>query len=209
MRQHVNPLSKHFDEIEVIPPLNEMFKNPILPLHLDIGCASGDFLFELALENNNWNYLGVEIREKLVINAKSRIIDKEIENLYVAFGNANNIFNDSRGRTMLSGLQSISFYFPDPWFKKKHNKRRVIQPDLINILSTYMQKGALIFLKTDVKDLFEHMNFTISSNLNFQKLDKKFMKHSESFNPNQIKTSREKYVIKKQMNIYEETYIKI
>ena len=72
-----------------------------------------------------------------------------------------------------------------------------------------MQKGALIFLKTDVKDLFEYMNLTILSNLNFQKLDKNFMKYSESFNQNEIKTSREKYVIKKQMNIFEEIYIKI
>ena len=209
MRQHVNPLSNHFDQTEVIPPLNEIFRNPILPLHLDVGSASGDFLFELALENNNWNYLGVEIREKLVKNAKSRIIDREIENLYFAFGSANNLFNDCRFKTILSSLKSISFYFPDPWFKKKHYKRRVIQPDLINSLSFFMQKGALIFLKTDVKELFEYMNFTVSNNLNFQKLDKKFMKYSEIFNPNEIKTSREKYVIKCQMNIFEEIYIKI
>ena len=65
-----------------------------LPLHLDIGCAAGDFLFELALENNKWNYLGIEIREKLVDNAKSNLRDMAIGNLYFVFGNANNIFND-------------------------------------------------------------------------------------------------------------------
>ena len=48
MRQHVSPLSKHFFEIDPIPPLNEVFENPNLPLHLDIGSASGDFLFELS-----------------------------------------------------------------------------------------------------------------------------------------------------------------
>ena len=79
MRQHVNPLSKNFSNIEIIPPINEIFEDPKLPLHLEVGCASGDFLFELALENNSWNYLGVEIREKLVINAKSRIIDKNLD----------------------------------------------------------------------------------------------------------------------------------
>ena len=56
MRQHVNPLSKNFFEIEPIPPLNEIFENPKLPLHLDVGCASGDFLIELSLANKNWNY---------------------------------------------------------------------------------------------------------------------------------------------------------
>ena len=57
MRQHVNPLSKNFKEIESIPSLSEMFGDPKLNLHLDIGCAAGDFLFDLALVNTNWNYL--------------------------------------------------------------------------------------------------------------------------------------------------------
>ncbi len=57
MRQHVNPLSKNFDEIEKIPSLIEMFDDSKLNLHLDIGCAAGEYLFDLALENTNWNYL--------------------------------------------------------------------------------------------------------------------------------------------------------
>ena len=50
MRQHVNPLSNNFDEIEKIPSLTEMFDDSNLNLHLDIGCAAGEFLFDLALE---------------------------------------------------------------------------------------------------------------------------------------------------------------
>ena len=56
MRQHVNPLSKNFDEFERIPPLIDMFGDSQLNLHLDVGCAAGEFLFDLALANNNWNY---------------------------------------------------------------------------------------------------------------------------------------------------------
>ena len=73
MRQHVNPLSKNFNEIGRIPSLIEMFGDPKLNLHLDIGCASGEFLFDLALVNSSWNYLGIEIREKLVKNARKKI----------------------------------------------------------------------------------------------------------------------------------------
>ena len=51
MRQHVNPLSSNFHEIEIIPPLNEIFYNPNLPLHIDVGSASGDFLFDIAISN--------------------------------------------------------------------------------------------------------------------------------------------------------------
>ena len=165
MRQHVNPLSKNFFETDPIPPLNEVFENPKLPLHLDIGCASGDFLFELALKNKNWNYLGIEIREKLVQNANLKMKNRDYKNLYFSFGNANNFFENFENKNLIDSITSISFNFPDPWFKKKHHKRRVIQSEFINFLSKSMKKKSLIFIKTDVKELFEYMEHKISNNL--------------------------------------------
>ena len=209
MRQHVNPLSKNFDEIEKIPSLIEMFDDSKLNLHLDIGCAAGDFLFDLALENTNWNYLGIEIRERLVKTAKLKVREKEIKNLYFVFGNANNILNDFHSKFLIKNLKSISFYFPDPWFKKRHYKRRVIQPDFINNLSNLMKKGSIIYIKTDVKDLFEYMDCTILSNFNFESIDKKDFNFSESFNPNKVLTNREKYVLVNELEIFENIYIKI
>ena len=209
MRQHVNPLSRNFNEPVSLPSLCEMFEDSKLNLHLDIGCAAGEFLFDLALVNTSWNYLGIEIREKLVKNAKLKVLEREIKNLYFIFGNANNILNDVQNKFILENVKSISFNFPDPWFKKKHYKRRVIQPDFINILSNSLQKGSLIFIKTDVKDLFDYMDCTISSNLNFKNIDKKDFNYSKSFNPNKIKTNREKLVIDNKLDIFECIYIKI
>ncbi len=209
MRQHVNPLSKNFFEIDPIPPLYQVFENPKLPLHLDIGCASGDFLFELSLKNKNWNYIGIEIREKLVLNANLKMKSRENKNLYFSFGNANNIFNQSNNKSIINFITSISFNFPDPWFKKKHHKRRVIQPKLINLLSNSMKRGSLIFIKTDVRDLFDHMELTISESIKFKKITYQDIKFYESFNPNRIQTNREKYVILNQLKIYESIYKKI
>ena len=209
MRQHVNPLSKNFFEIDPIPPLNQVFENPKLPLHLDIGCASGDFLFELSLKNKNWNYIGIEIREKLVLNANLKMKSRENKNLYFSFGNANNIFNQSDNISIFNLINSISFNFPDPWFKKKHHKRRVIQPKLINLLSNSMKKGSLIFIKTDVRELFDHMEFTIAENIKLKKVPYQDVDFCESFNPNRIQTNREKYVILNQLKIYESIYKKI
>ena len=209
MRQHVNPLSRNFNEIEKVPSLIEMFGEPKFNLHLDIGCASGEFLFDLALNNTSWNYLGIEIREKLVKAAKLKVREQEIKNLYFVFGNANNILNDVRSKFIIKNVKSISFNFPDPWFKKRHYKRRVIQPEFINILSHSLQKGSLIFIKTDVKDLFDYMDFTISSNFNFKTIDKKDFNFAGTFNPNKVKTNREKYVIVNQLKIFEKIYTKI
>ena len=208
MRQHVNPLSRNFNQIEKIPSLDEMFGNSKLNLHLDIGCAAGEFLFDLALVNTSWNYLGIEIREKLVKNAKLKVFKKEIKNLYFIFGNANNILNDFQSEFIIKNLKSLSFNFPDPWFKKRHHKRRVIQPEFINFLSNSLQKGTLIFVKTDVKDLFDYMDHTITSNFYFKTIDKKDFNYSESFNPNKVQTNREKYVIDNQLDIFEKIYIK-
>ena len=209
MRQHVNPLSKHFNEIERIPSFIEMFEYAQSPLHLDIGSAAGDFLFDLALVNTSWNYLGIEIRERLVKNAKLKVREREIKNLYFVFGNAYNILNNVQSEFFFKNIKSISFNFPDPWFKKRHYKRRVVQPEFINILSNSLQKGSFIFIKTDVKDLFDYMDCTISSNFNFKSIDKKDFNYSASFNPKKVQTNREKYVKVNQIDIFDRIYMKI
>ena len=209
MRQHVNPLSSNFNQIENIPALNDMFGDSELNLHLDIGCAAGEFLFDLALVNTNWNYLGIEIRKRLVKTSKLKVQDRKIKNLYFVFGNASKILNDFQSKFIFKNVKSISFNFPDPWFKKRHYKRRVIQPELINILSNLMQKGSLVFIKTDVKDLFYYMDCTISTNNNFKKIDKNDFNYSQSFNPNEFQTKREKYAIINELDIFERIYRKI
>ena len=111
MRQHVNPLSSNFNQIERLPSLSEMFGYSKSNLHLDIGCAAGEFLFDLALVNTNWNYLGIEIREKVVKNAKLKVFEREINNLYFVFGNANNILNDAQSKFIIKNLKVFLLIF--------------------------------------------------------------------------------------------------
>ena len=67
----------------------------------------------------------------------------------------------------------------------------------------------MIFIKTDVKDLFEYMDSTISRNFNLKKIDTKNFNYFESFNPNKVQTNREQYVLNKELDIYESIYMKI
>ena len=209
MRQHVNPLSKYFQEIESIPKIDQIFKNSVLPIHLDIGCASGEFLFQLAENNKNWNYLGIEIREKLIINAKHKLQEKDIDNLYFIFGNADKLLKNWINQYPDKILESASINFPDPWFKKKHHKRRIIQAEFLNRLSLIMSNKSLFFLKSDVEELHHYMNSVISNSLIFEKVKNKNLNYLETFNPTKIKTEREKYVTSKQLAIYETIYKKI
>ncbi len=209
MRQHVNPLSNFFKDIKPIPPLNEIFLNPDKPLHIDIGSGSGEFLINLAMQNKYWNYLGLEIREKLVLNAKSKIDKESIENLFFVFGNANNLIEDCIGKFNKDVLKSVSFNFPDPWFKKRHHKRRVIQPELIDNISQLMTSGGLIYIKSDVAELFTYMDLSIIKSSDFISYNNKNNASSRCYNPNNSKTNREKYVIQRNLQIYERIYQKI
>ncbi|MBK17092.1 MAG: tRNA (guanosine(46)-N7)-methyltransferase TrmB [Prochlorococcus sp. SP3034] len=208
MRQHVNPLSNYYDQIIPIPLLNQVFKKPDLPLHLDLGAGSGDFLFKLAFQNQGWNYMGIEIREKLVIKARSRSTYKNLDNLFFAYGNANNLINDLIDNLSQIKFKSISVNFPDPWFKKKHHKRRIIQKEFINNLSLLMPSGSLIIIKSDVFKLFEFINFTILASKYFQKIDKDNLDLLDYFNPNKLQTEREIYALLNNLPVYENIYVR-
>ena len=209
MRQHVNPFSKYFNDIEPIPPLKEIFNDQTKPLHLDIGCGSGNFLINLANHNKNWNYIGLEIREKLVIKSKSKLKDESIDNLFFAFGNAEYLIEDCIGKFPIDIVSSVSFNFPDPWFKKKHHKRRIIQPQIIHKISQLMAKGGYISIKSDVKELFDYMDMTISDSKFFTNYNYKDTEIFNSYNPINLKTNRENYVIKNKLKVFEKLYKKI
>ena len=79
----------------------------------------------------------------------------------------------------------------------------------MNFLSNSMKQGSLIFIKTDVRELFDHMELIISESINFKKLANQDVQFYKSFNPNKVKTNREKYAIVNQLDIFEKIYIKI
>ena len=209
MRQHVNPLSKIFNDIEPIPHLKDIFYDHTKPLHIDIGCGSGNFLINLAKQNKNWNYIGLEIREKLVNKSKSKLKDESIDNVFFAFGNAEYLIEDCIGKYPVDIVKSVSFNFPDPWFKKKHHKRRIIQPQLIDKISQLMACGGFISIKSDVAELFNYMDKTITNSKSFISYDYKDSEICQSYNPINLKTNRENYVIDKKLKILEKLYKKI
>ena len=209
MRQHVNPLSKFFQEIEPIPTLSEIFNQPWNPLHIDVGCGSGNFLLQLANQNKSWNYIGLEIREKLVNNAKLKLKNQSLDNLFFAFGNANYLIDDCIGKFPADVVLSVSFNFPDPWFKKKHQKRRIIQPQLIHNISQLMVNGGSISIKSDVEELFEYMDMTISNSKSFITYTYQDNEIFDSYNPTNLKTNRENYVMRNKLKVFEKLYKKI
>ena len=209
MRQHVNPLSKVFNDIEPLPPLKKIFNDLSKPLHIDVGCGSGDFLINLAKHNKNWNYIGLEIRGKLVYKSNLKLKDESIKNLFFAFGNAEYLIEDCISKFPKDMVSSVSFNFPDPWFKKKHHKRRIIQPQLIHKISLLMVNGGYLSIKSDVEELFVYMDTIICKSKYFISQIKQDSEIFNSYNPTNLKTNRENYVLRKKLKVFEKLYKKI
>jgi len=154
-----------------MPQWSEVFADPFQPLHLDLGSASGRFLIQLAQMNKNWNYLGLEIRQPLVERANRWKEEMGLQNLYFFFGQAHVVLQPLLESLPVGVLQYVTINFPDPWFKRRHQKRRLITPDLVEILATFLQPQGKIFIQTDVKELSDDIKNTFMNHFLFQRVD--------------------------------------
>ena len=207
MRQHVNPLSQYFQLPLSLPSAAILFKDPNSPIHLDIGSSKGEFLIELASKYQKWNFLGLEIREALVISSERRRNKLELDNLKFLYCNVNVSLDEWLANLNYGQLKRVSIQFPDPWFKRKHIKRRVLKTSLINSISRYMTKGGELFIQSDIYKLIESMNYVIDDCNYF---DRKYEYGSRwlNENPYKVSTDRELLVSKKDLPIYRAMYIR-
>jgi tRNA (guanine-N7-)-methyltransferase len=171
-RMHGNPFTL-FKPIEM-PDWSKIFSNPTAPLALDIGCGPGQFTLGLAQKYPHWNVLGLEIREHFVEEVRNAAIECKLTNLYALLANAN---------THLENLipdQSVVFAsvnFPDPWFKKRHQKRRVINTELLTLLHKKMKPNAAFHLMTDHEPIAREASLLFEADPLFKRM------HSEKFSP--------------------------
>lgn len=190
VRQHVNPLSARFQQKIIIPKWSEIYADISKPFHIDIGCAKGNYLLTQAQENPDINYLGLEIRESLVDLANSRKGD--LDNIHFLFCNANLDFESIF--KSLKNVDLISILNPDPWFKEKHKKRRVINQTFVNSLESLVDIKTKILVQTDVEELMDDMDKILSTKFNL--IDFEFNMASD----------RERAVLSRQEKIFKKAY---
>lgn len=199
VRQHVNPLSNKYQQSISIPDWSQIYSNLSLPFHLDLGCARGRFLLQMAQKNPQINYLGIEIREALVTEA-NEIKDKlNLTNLYYLSGNINSFLTELLTSLPPNSIELITIQFPDPWFKKKHQKRRVVQSEIVEILAQFLSKKGQIFLQSDIQEVAEEMCDRFLENPQFQPLKPEIWLTD---NPLEMMTEREIATLNKGEKIY-------
>jgi tRNA (guanine-N7-)-methyltransferase len=209
-------------------PHDGTYTDPALPLHIDIGCGKGGFLLSLAkssLENNSdldekRNYLGLEIRPSVVKYAKDRIPKRKLDGIIDFVGcNANvdldrllyhyTMGKDGNNSGGGGELALVSIQFPDPHFKKQHQKRRVVTPELVQVLTKHVPVGRKVFIQSDIKDVLDNMRLTIREegsgyfNDEIENIDE-YMEN----NPTGVPTEREISVLEQDLPVYRTMFVR-
>ena len=162
-RQHVNPLAAKFQR-PLLPKLNDAgigFRKVLAPLHLDLGSNTGEWVEQLSKENRATNFIGVEIRPALVVAALARTESLRSSDCNLCYieasinAAAEELLEDvSKAR---APLRCVSIMHPDPWFKRRHIKRRMFTPELIRACAEHLESGGAFLFQSDVRETFNAM----------------------------------------------------
>lgn len=200
VHQHVNPLAPFYRQSPKPVDIAAVFADPAKPLLLDVGCARGRFLLRMAEAEPDRNYLGVEIREPLVNEANRLAAEAGLNNLHYSFCNAM-LWLDRLLQGVPEGvLQTVTIQFPDPWFKKKHAKRRMVNEEMVETIARHLAPGGKVFIQTDIEFLAEEM-------FGLFRADERFTESPIDENPFPVKTEREKAVEDKGLPVFRKLYI--
>ncbi|MDC1436715.1 tRNA (guanosine(46)-N7)-methyltransferase TrmB [Gammaproteobacteria bacterium] len=139
--------------------LQEIFANKH-PVVFEIGFGMGDSLAQMAKENPNLNFIGVDVHPP-GIGTLLRLIDEEdLTNIRVVQDDAKLVLQESIAD---NSLERVQIFFPDPWHKKRHHKRRLIQAEFIQSLLPKVKTGGEIHLATDWENYAEQMMEVLSA----------------------------------------------
>ena len=121
---------------------------------VEIGFGMGDSLIQMAQADPGAQFIGIEVHRPGVGRLLSRVLAEKIQNVRVYAEDAVDVFAQS---LTLESLDAIHIFFPDPWHKKRHHKRRLIQPGWVREITQRLKAGGYLHLATDWEPYAEHM----------------------------------------------------
>jgi len=127
--------------------LEELIEGPG-PIELDIGFGRGLSLFERTAVSPGSRIIGIEVKTKLAYKVNGRLQKHDLQNVAILCGDAREILKRAEPA---GSVQQVALHFPDPWWKKRHDKRRVIGEALLTELHRLMKPSGALFIQTDVE----------------------------------------------------------
>lgn len=141
------------DEGAELLNFRQLFNNEA-PVTLEIGFGNGESLAQMAREAPDRNFIGIEVHTPGVGHLLHLIHEYQLGNVRVMNTDAVEIL---KNRIPQQSLDRLQLYFPDPWHKKRHNKRRIVQSPFVQLVASLLQKGGVFHLATDWEDYALHM----------------------------------------------------
>ncbi len=124
----------------------------IAPLEVEVGSGKGMFLCQAAMANLQHDFLGIEIASKYARFTASRLAKLGLPNAAIVLGDALRVFAEIFPE---NAIDAVHIYFPDPWWKKRHWKRRIIRSSFLADLYRSLKPGGIVHFWTDVQQYFE------------------------------------------------------
>ncbi|GAA2070351.1 tRNA (guanosine(46)-N7)-methyltransferase TrmB [Streptomyces albiaxialis] len=134
--------------------LGELFDDPELPVVLEIGFGMGEATAQMAADDPGTGILAVDVHTPGQGNLLRLADEQGLTNVRVGNGDAIILLREMIAPAALSGLR---VYFPDPWPKARHHKRRLLQPEFLDLVAPALREGALVHCATDWEDYAEQM----------------------------------------------------
>lgn len=146
---------------------SELFNTDTPPI-LEIGFGMGHSLLQQALQSPKQPFMGIEVHAPGVGKLLNEIAKHDLKNLRIFKVNAIDVLEKAIPAASLSCVQ---LFFPDPWHKTKHHKRRLVQTEFVNLIAQKLKSGGLFHMATDWSDYADHMRSVLMDNPFFKAVD--------------------------------------
>lgn len=172
-RRAVKTIAAQLDLTQVLKEPEDLPKpwdNKVLfsrnaPLELEIGSGKGLFIRRAADQFLEHNFLGIEIGHKYARFCAARLVGRPKRNAVMVCGDAAQILQDL---IPIDFLEAVHVYFPDPWWKRAHRKRRILRVEVLKLIESRLKPSGVLHFWTDVEEYFSSTLKLLTANTELQ-----------------------------------------
>jgi tRNA (guanine-N7-)-methyltransferase len=155
-------------KIQPVPPDWRVAFGRNAPIEVDLGCGRGEYAWHRALNFPGIDVVALDTRKKWLDRLRQRCTKEDIPNLRAI---RCDVSEDLSILFPASSVSAFTVHHPDPWWKKRHRKRRLIRPEIVEVLADLLTPDGWVYLQTDVPDLANQMKAVFEACARFERLD--------------------------------------